>query len=391
MKKILQEKKQFIVLNQKKFEHNVAQIRTVTNKKIIAVVKANAYGHGLIEISKFADCNNQIDIIATHSLTEALELRHAGIKKKILVLAHVDSDLSLAQKNNISVVVFNCAQLEAAISQQVNFHLKFNTGLNRLGFNLPETAEVINILKNKKINPEGLFSHFAESDAQDINYTQMQINQFEKIIALFTENNINFKYIHLTNSTGFLRGLDSAYTNAIRCCGSILGLKKVLASQEFNINLLPVLSWYSPILQIKEIAAGEYIGYSRTYCTKQLTKIAVIATGYADGYPLVLSNCGFVSINGRLLPIIGRICMNMLMVDISNSINIVVGDFVELIGEQISLKNLSMWANLPIYFIACGINFKIEKITNNKTDLLDIFEHIEGAKPVKPQAEINYL
>jgi alanine racemase len=165
----------------------------------------------------------------------------------------------------------------------------------------------------------------------------------------------------------------------------------MLASQEFTLNLLPVLSWYSPILQIKEVATGEYIGYGRTYCTKQPTRIAVIATGYADGYPLVLSNCGFVSINNQLLPIVGRICMNMLMIDISNSINIAIGDFVELIGEQISLTDLSIWANLPIYFIACGINLKIEKITNNKTDLIDIFEQIDGAKLVKPQAEINNL
>ena len=389
MKRILQEKKQFIVLNQKNFEHNLAQICMVTNKKIIAVVKANAYGHGLIEISKLADSNNQIDIIATHSLTEALELRQAGVKKKILVLAHVDSDLSLAQKNKISVVVFNFAQLAAAINEKVNFHLKFNTGLNRLGFNNSETAEVINILKNKKINPEGLFSHFAESDAQDVDYTKMQINRFDEIITLFTENNINFRYIHLTNSTGFLRGLDSVYTNTIRCCGSILGLKKVLASQEFTLNLLPVLSWYSPILQIKEVAAGEYIGYSRTYCTKQPTKIAVIATGYADGYPLALSNCGFVSFNGQLLPVVGRICMNMLMVDISNSINIAVDDFIELVGEQISLSDISMWAKSPIYFIACGINSKITKIA--ATDYLDNFKQMDNTRLLISQAEIINL
>ena len=270
-----------------------------------------------------------------------------------------------------------------------NFHLKFNTGLNRLGFNNSETAEVINILKNKKINPEGLFSHFAESDAQDVDYTKMQINRFDEIITLFTENNINFRYIHLTNSTGFLRGLDSVYTNTIRCCGSILGLKKVLASQEFTLNLLPVLSWYSPILQIKEVAAGEYIGYSRTYCTKQPTKIAVIATGYADGYPLALSNCGFVSFNGQLLPVVGRICMNMLMVDISNSINIAVDDFIELVGEQISLSDISMWAKSPIYFIACGINSKITKIA--ATDYLDNFKQMDNTRLLISQAEIINL
>ena len=392
MKIILQEKKQFIALNQKNFEHNVTQICAITNKKIIAVVKANAYGHGLIEISKFADSNKQIDVIATHSLTEALEIRDAGVKKKILVLAHVDSDLSLAQKNKISVVVFNFAQLEAAISEQVNFHLKFNTGLNRLGFNLPEAAEVINILKLKKINPEGIFSHFAESDAQNVDYTKIQINLFDQILNKFNKSNIYFHYIHLTNSTGFLRGLDSNYSNAIRCCGSILGLKKVLALQEFTLNLLPVLSWYSPILQIKEVAAGEYIGYNRTYCTNQITKIAVIATGYADGYPLALSNCGFVSYNGQLFSIIGKICMNMLMIDISNAKHIAVDDFIELVGNNISLADLSMWAKLPIYHIACGINYKIEKKANyNKTDLSDIFVQKDCAKSLNFQAEITNL
>jgi alanine racemase len=366
VKRILQEKKQFIVLNQKNFEHNVSQIKSKTDKKIIAVVKANAYGHGLIEIAKFADSNHQIAIIATHSLTEALELRHAGIKKKILVLAHVDAELNLAKKNNVSVVVFNFDQLNAAINEQVTFHLKFNTGLNRLGFNLSEVAEVINILQTKKINTEGLFSHFAESDAHDVDYTKRQIKIFDEIIEQFSKNNIEFQYIHLTNSTGFLRSIDSKNTNAIRCCGSILGLKKVLASQEFSLNLLPVLSWFSPILQIKDVAAGEYIGYGRTYCTKQPARIAVIATGYADGYPLTLSNCGFVSFNNQLLPIVGRICMNMLMVDISNATNINVNDFVELIGEKISLADLSIWTKMPIYFIACGINSKITKITANE-------------------------
>ena len=361
MNKIFQEKKQFIVLSQKNFDHNVDQIKSKTTKKIIAVVKANAYGHGLIEISKFADCNDHIDMIATHSLSEALELRNIGIKKKILVLAHVDANLELAKLHNISLVVFNIEQLELAINENVNFHLKFNTGLNRLGFNPDETTKIIDILLAKNISPEGIFSHFAESDAHILDYTKMQIKLFDQIVDDFAKNNINFQYKHLSNSTGFLRSIDSIHANSLRCCGSILGLKKILYSKEFEINLLPVLSWYSPIIQIKDVGPGEYIGYGRTYCTKKPTKIAVIATGYADGYPLTLTNCGYVGFNGQLFPIVGKICMNMIIIDITCSDNLQVGDFVELVSEKISLEYLSGLIKLPVYFIACGINSKITK------------------------------
>ena len=355
-------KNQFIELSFKNFKHNSSKLKTHTNKNIIAVVKSNAYGHGIKEISLFADQDLNISIIATHSFSEALMLRKKNIKKKILVLAHLDKSPVYAKKLDISVVVYNFEQLDLALKYNYNFHLKFNTGLNRLGFNDKDTKDIIDFLKKNKLEPEGIFSHFAESENQNISFTEEQIKEFNNIIKQFKETNINCKYIHISNSTAFLRSLDSIYSNTIRCGGSLLGLKKNLYSKEFEVDLLPVLSWYSPIIEIRTVEAGESIGYNRTFTTKTESKIAIVATGYFDGYSSELSNCGSVAINNQFAPVVGKICMNMFMIDITKITNLKIGNLVELIGPNLTIDKMCELIKQPIYATSCKINSQIKKI-----------------------------
>lgn len=351
---------QYIKLNQKNFNYNVNNIKKrLANKSIIAVVKSNAYGHGMLEIAKFADQNKNIDVIATHNLSEAIYLRKF-IDKKILVLSHIDTNPEIAKNLNISLVVYNFNQLQDALIHDYNFHLKFNTGLNRLGFNESDTEKVIEFLQKNNLKPEGIFSHFAESESADTSFTIKQINLFNNVIEKFIKTDILPKFIHLTNSTGFLRSLDSKYTNSIRSCGALLGLKKELYSQEFTIDLKPVLSWYAPILQIRDIEPEDAVGYGRTFIAKSKKKIGIVAAGYCDGYARELSNCGYIGIDNNIVPIIGKICMNMLMIDLTN-ILAREGDFVELVGPNISFEKLAKISKLPIYSLACFINNQINR------------------------------
>lgn len=354
-----------IKISRTAFEHNTKTIKENSQKKIIAIVKANAYGHGIEQIAQLAEINKNIAMIATNSLSEAIYLRSINIKKKILVLADIDQDIKLAKLHNISLSIYNLKDLEVAISYKIKFHLKFNTGLNRLGFNTENLKEIVKILEINNENPEGIFSHFAESDAEDDSYIKKQINLFDKIVIYLKKNDINFEYIHIANSTASLRKIDSIYSNTIRCGGLLLGLIK-----EKFINFLevkPVLNLESRIIQIRNINAGESVGYGRTFIAKKNMVIAIVSIGYVDGIPPKLSGNGYFFIDNQKTKIIGKMCMNMTIVDVTD-MSVKLNSKVIIINNKINLNKIAIITGQPVYYLATQLNSKIDRVIDEDKD-----------------------
>ncbi len=358
----------WLEINSRAIKHNLRQFKKLAGRKVMLmpVIKANAYGHGFLTVAKICQQSAETDRICVVSLDEALELiRNKLTKKPIMVLSFFDQDekkLSLAVKNNI---IFPLYSLENAkllnkigdrLNKKIKVHLKIDTGASRLGI-LPTDALVfVNELKKlKKIDLEGIWSHFASSE-DDFAYTKNQHEVFRGVCDKLEKNNINIPVRHIACSAAGIT-YDFARENAMRLGLSLYGLYPT--NNKTAIKLKPSLSWHSTIIQVKTLPANTKIGYGGTFTTNRPIKIAVLPVGYWDGFDRRLSNRGFVLIKDERCPILGRICMNICMVDVTN-LNVKAGDKVILIGKDktknISADDMAKWCETINYEIVDRIN-----------------------------------
>jgi len=369
----------WVEISKSAIRHNLRQFLKITQKraKIAPVLKANAYGHGLVECAYLLK-NTPIWGICLVNLSEALILRNFGYLGRILVLSFADEDLYLALNKDITFSIYrlNFAKklnnLAAKRKKRVKVHIKLDVGTNRLGIRVEEVVSFVKKLKSlKNLEIEGLFSHFADSESQDWRFTRFQIKKFNQAIKLLEKEGINIPLKHIACSAAAISSEETHY-NLIRPGLSIYGLwpspaTRSKASRHFkNFTLKPALSWYTKIIQIKDVPAGSFVGYGRTYRTYKKTKIAVLPVGYWDGYDRRLSNKSFVLIKGRRCPVIGRVCMNMFMVDVSQLPQVRVGDKVTLIGQQgkeeITADELAALIGTINYEVTTRINPLIPRI-----------------------------
>jgi len=336
----------WIEINLENLEHNIKEIQKIISKKtkIMAVVKANAYGHGLVLISKKL---NEIGIFnfAVSSLKEGIELRENGILGNILILGFTD------YKNLEDVIKYDLIQTiidydyakrieKLDLSQKLKVHLKINTGMNRIGENYQNIEKIKEIFAIKNIEILGLFTHLSVSDSsnlEDINFTKRQINNFFQVVnGLKSIGYSNFSS-HIQSSYGILNypELNLDYVRIGIIMYGVHSEKNI--KTKVNINLKPVLTLKAKISSIHELDVNESISYGRTYITTSKIKVATVSIGYADGYPRSLSSKGIVLVNGKRRPILGRICMDQLIIDVTN-MSIQVGDIVTLIGEDQNIK-----------------------------------------------------
>lgn len=336
----------WIEINLENLEHNIKEIQKIISKKtkIMAVVKANAYGHGLVLISKKL---NEIGIFnfAVSSLKEGIELRENGILGNILILGFTD------YKNLEDVIKYDLIQTiidydyakrieKLDLSQKLKVHLKINTGMNRIGENYQNIEKIKEIFAIKNIEILGLFTHLSVSDSsnlEDINFTKRQINNFFQVVnGLKSIGYSNFSS-HIQSSYGILNypELNLDYVRIGIIMYGVHSEKNI--KTKVNINLKPVLTLKAKISSIHELDVNESISYGRTYITTSKIKVATVSIGYADGYPRSLSSKGIVLVNGKRRPILGRICMDQLIIDVTN-MSIQVGDIVTLIGEDQDIK-----------------------------------------------------
>lgn len=356
-----------IEISRSALRNNILQIKNFLPKttKFMAVIKANAYGHGLFEVVN--SIKNNIDYLATFHFEDAILMRKKGIKKPILVLGRIFKEqIDEAIKYDIIASVSTLDILK--IKKPLRCHICVDTGLGRDGFTQNQMQEVINLSKKSQLKIEGLYAHFAAADDfLENNYTQ---NQIEKLLIWRNEfNKINLKLLtHHQASAGAISGKINNDFNIARIGMSLYGCypSSDLAKVAAKLKLQPVLTWKTKISELRELKKGEKISYNCTYQLRRDSKLATLPIGYFDGFSRNSSNNSFVLINGKKCQQLGRVTMNLIVVDVTDLKNVKIGDEVVLIGKQKSEEILAdtfgYFAKTSCYEALTRLNSAINRI-----------------------------
>lgn len=361
-----------LVVYRSRIQHNMRVLgQSVPGKSIMAVVKADAYGHGAPQISRWVlDAGASCLCVALPH--EGTVLREAGIAAPILVFGSLDAEQAEeAVRQRLMPSVYDTDSFriieEAARRHQrtVSVHLKVDTGMGRMGLSDPK--EIVKIAKacaqSQCVDLSGLYTHFSVSESEP-DYTRMQINRYNKIVEALKDAGIEPHWHHLSNTGGVL--LDAGIGNMVRCGIGIYGYHPAGGNAHMQSGLKPAAEWLTQISQVKTIAKGESISYGRTYITDADRTIAVIPVGYADGYPRQASNVGHVLVHGRKAPIVGRVCMDLTMIDVTDIGEVYKGDTVVLMGrqeqEEITADDIAAWADTISYDILTGISPRVPRV-----------------------------
>lgn len=366
----------WIEIKKSRLHNNLKQFRKIvgSQRKIMAIVKSNAYGHGMLTMAELF-LSAGADWLGVVNLKEALLLRQNKIKAPIFILSYYpfSPEVRKAIHQNIDFPVYALSQARflnqeaQKINKFANIHIKVDTGASRIGIWPEEVNDFVKkIRKLKYLNLRGIFTHYADSESKNQSYTNQQTQKFQKIVKLE-----KIPIVHAACSAAIINNPETFF-NMVRIGIGLYGLwpsedtKKNAQKRAPLVNLQPILSWKTRVIQIKYLPAGTSVGYDRTFVTQLRSKLAVLPIGYADGYDRRLSNSGSVLIRGSFCPIRGRVCMNLTMVDISRTKEVKVGDEVVLIGEQknnvISADDLAKKIGTINYEIVSRINSDIPRI-----------------------------
>ncbi|MFP4458006.1 MAG: alanine racemase [Candidatus Zixiibacteriota bacterium] len=356
------------------FRQNIEKIRTwVDNREIILAVKANAYGHGIVPICKEAN-RLGINKVGIANLAEGLLLRDSGVKCDIIMLTpptleQIPSIVHHGLIPNVTSLRFAevLSQQSLKVGRKTKCHIEIDTGMGRSGMIFNDCiGDILAISRLKGIEIEGIFSHFpaADSDSEnDHEFTMLQLRRFSAIIEKMKQHNFIVPLVHIANSAGILAY--PIYGNAVRPGIMAFGLLPDRSIMP-PIEIEPILTVKSQVIQIRHLPANWNISYRRTYRTRDKAQIAIIRMGYGDGLRLSASNTGHVLIRGKRRPIIGRICMDTTMVLINNDDNISLDDEVIIIGKQgnevITASDHADWTNTINYEIITGISERVKRL-----------------------------
>lgn len=341
----------------------------------MAVVKADAYGHGAVECARRLEAEG-IDWLGVALCEEGIELRQAGIRSPIRCLGPVwPGQEAMAVKNAITPVIFDLATAEnldryaRAGGLTVSVHIKIDTGMRRAGVNFDSVSSFINAFKKfTQLRITGLMTHFASAeDVSEDDFTSLQIERFDGACQAFRDAGHSADWIDLANSPGAIAHPESR-GNMVRLGGALYGLlDDILPHRPGFPRLRPVMSLCSHIGHLRHLPAGESMGYGRTFTTTRDSVIALVPIGYADGYPRGLSNIGAAVINGVPAPVVGRVSMDWTMLDATDLANAAVGDEVFLIGgatETVTAADIARLVGTIGYEITCGISPRVPRIYN---------------------------
>lgn len=365
----------WIEINTKHLEYNINQIKQIIPKttQIMAVVKANAYGHDSIIISKKLQ-EIGINDFAVATLSEAIKLRENNITGNILILGYTEpEELQKVIDNNIMQTIvdndYAKSVLKANLHGKLKCHVKINTGMNRIGEFYDNFAALSEIYQNPALQIEGTFTHLCVSDSdkiEDINFTKEQINRFDKAIEFIKNQGLNPGKLHTQASYGTINYTNCKY-DYVRMGILMYGINASYdCYNKYNVDFKPVMSVKSKVTSIKYINPEETVSYGRTFKADNKIKIASVGIGYADGVPRALSNILIVKINNKKYHQIGRICMDQLMIEINDENPIAIGDEVILIDSNES-KDLTLedWAKLTNTItdeIICQFTTRLKRI-----------------------------
>lgn len=364
----------YSTINLEAILYNIKEIKKLVedNVNVMAVIKADGYGHGAGVLADYLQ--NEVNYYGVATIEEAKELRQNGIKLPILILGYTSpSQYTEIVENNITVTIYTLemakevSKVAVICGKQAKIHVALDTGMTRIGFDANENGAlaVAETCKIPNLIVEGLFTHFSTADEKDKGYSKLQMDRYDNFIRLLEKNGVHIPIKHMCNSAGIIEFNHHRF-DMVRAGIIIYGL---YPSEEVNkdmIKLKPALEWKAHVINIKNVEAGHGVSYGKTFITKNKTKIATISIGYADGYPRALSSKGRVLIHGQYAPIIGRICMDQMMVDVSHINNIEIEDEVTLVGKDgdniISVEELANAAGSFNYEFVCGIGKRVPRI-----------------------------
>ena len=371
--------------------YNVARQKIGPGVKYLGVVKADAYGHGAVQVARKLE-QLGADYLAVSSLDEGRELRHGGITMPILILGHTPPEMvSQLIEYNITQAVSAKAKAEAYSAEAVKcggtlrVHIKVDTGMSRLGYLCDgdhfETgvAGICHGCSLPGLDAEGIFTHFARADELDKTHAERQLKRFRDFIALIKERlGLEIPLKHCSNSAGILE-MPDANMDLVRAGITLYGLWPSDEVDKTKISIKPALSLITHVAYVKELEAGHSISYGGTYTTKETRRIATIPVGYADGYARSLSNKGDVLIHGRRAPICGRVCMDQFMVDVTDIPDVTVGDEVILIGsageETITMEEVGAISGRFNYEFVCDLGKRIPRVYVHKGKVVGTKDH----------------
>jgi alanine racemase len=350
---------------------NLKEIRKLTgsDRAIIAVVKADAYGHGAVRISQTLE-EAGVTALGVALVQEGIELRQGGVRLPILVMGSIlKEQIPPLFEYQLTPVLFQDAiipYLEKEAEEQgitLPVHIKIDTGMGRLGIQPAQLSFFIKeILQNRRIKIEGVMTHLSSADIVGSPQLSQQLNLWKKTLEELEAFQLQPSQIHLANSAAIasLRELDS---NPVRPGLMLYGYSSV---RNPPLSLEPILTFKTRIVHLKTVPAGTPISYGGTFVTSRQSVIATLAVGYADGYWRALSNCGKVLIQGRRVPVVGRVCMDMTMVDVTDLSRVQIGEEAVLIGKQgkesISAEEIAGWIGTICYEVLCGIGKRVPRI-----------------------------
>lgn len=360
--------------------NNMRNIKKLAgNKEVMAVVKADAYGHGALDV---APCllENGASKLAVAMLTEAIELRKNNITAPIMILGYTPLYLGEDLINyNLEQTIYDLdyakelSALAIKLNKKVKVHIALDTGMGRIGF-LPTDdsfKSVCEICSLEGLNVVGIFTHFSSSDEKDKEYTQYQFNQIYDFVKKLELIGINIPVKHASNSAAII-DMPNTYLDAVRAGIILYGYYPSSEVKKENLSIRPALTLKAKIAHVKELESGMYISYNRTYKTSRKSKIATIPIGYADGYIRALKHDAKVIVNGKFAPIVGNICMDQFMIDVTDIDNVNVGDEVILLGESNGVKfnadDIAKCTNSINYEVLCLLKNRVPRayIKNGK-------------------------
>ena len=356
--------------------HNFEEMKKniADGTRIVAVIKADGYGHGAEAISRLIEDYEYIWGFATATAEEAIQLKDAGIEKPVLILGLVFEEYfqELIRKDvRLTVCEYDVAKIlsDEAVRQgrQVHIHIALDTGMSRIGYQVTEEAadEMAQIAKLPHMIVEGIFTHFAKADEYDKTFTKEQIQKFRKMIAMMEDRGVSIPVKHCSNSAGIAE-IREANMDMVRAGITLYGLWPSEEVDQNSLDLKPVMELKTHVAYVKDLEAGRAISYGGTFITKRDSRIATIPVGYADGYCRGLSNTGSVLIHGKRAPICGRVCMDQFMVDVTDIPDVKIGDEVTLIGrvgdEVITMEEVGSLSGRFNYEFVCVLGKRIPRV-----------------------------
>ncbi len=360
-----------LIIDLDAIRHNIRAVHERAGVPVMAIIKADAYGHGAVEIARHID--GDCAFFGVSSILEALELRQSGIEKPILILGYTPvAAFPEAIRQGIRPAIFRyedalaLSQAATALGMTAKFHIAVDTGMSRIGFQVtPEEADICaRIAALPNVEAEGLFSHLATADCADLTRARHQAALFDQFDEMLHSRGVTIRLRHLDNSAGVMN-FHCKY-ELVRSGIVTYGMYPSTEVDPSVLDLRPALRWESRITHLKTLEPGREIGYGGTYTTTRPTRVATVPVGYADGYRRNLSGRFYVLIRGKKAPILGRICMDQMMVDVTEIPDAALNDTVVLVGKSgdlnISVEEIAAQGDSFNYEFVCGISRRVPRV-----------------------------